>query len=554
MATSTSAPQDHRFFAPLGIPVFRTIWFASMASNVGGLVQSVGASWMMTSLTKSAALVALVQASTTLPIMLLALMAGAIADNYDRRIVMLVAQVFMLAVSACLAAFAWLGWLTPWLLLSFTFLLGVGTALYTPSWQASVGDMVPRAVLPGAVALNSMGFNVARSFGPAIGGAIVAAAGAAAAFLLNTVSYLGLIVVLSRWRSLPQDRSLPPEPLSIAMGAGIRYVAMSPAIRTVLLRAFCFGLAASATPALMPLVARHMLPGGAFTYGLLLGAFGVGAVLGAMGGSRLRRFLSSEAMVGWANVAMAVGAVTIGLSHHIVLTFAALILAGGGWLLTLSTFNVTVQMASPRWVVGRSLALYQMAAFGGLALGSWGFGEFAGIHGIASALIAAGLLQLAGGALGFLLPLPMSVDLDLSPLGRWKEPEIAVAIAPRSGPIVITLEYRIAPENIDRFLVEMGERRRIRMRDGARNWTLMRDLNIDDLWIERYHVPTWHDYIRHSQRRTQEDAANIDRIVALQREGVAIVAHRMIERQVGRLSGVGTQDGDDAFTDPTRTG
>ncbi|MBB6125080.1 MFS transporter [Sphingobium subterraneum] len=553
MATSTTAPQDHRFFAPLGIPVFRAIWFASMASNLGGLVQSVGASWMMTSLTKSPTLVALVQASTTLPIMLLALVAGAIADNHDRRIVMLVAQIFMLTVSVGLSLCAWLGWLTPWLLLSFTFLIGVGTALHAPSWQASVGDMVPRPVLPGAVALNSMGFNVARSFGPAIGGAVVAAAGAAAAFLVNAVSYLGLIVVLSRWRSPAQDRSLPPEPLRIAMGAGIRYVAMSPTIRTALLRAIWFGFAASATPALMPLVARHMLPGGAFTYGLLLGAFGMGAVAGALSGSRLRRFLSSEAMVGWATVAMATGAITLGLSHSIWLTFAALILAGGGWVLALSTFNVTVQMASPRWVVGRSLALYQMAAFGGLAVGSWSFGELAGVHGIPVALIAAGLLQLGGAALGLVLPLPVALDLDLSPLGRWKEPEIAVAIAPRSGPIVITLEYRIAPEDIDRFLVEMGERRRIRMRDGARNWTLLRDLTIDDLWIERYHVPTWHDYIRHSQRRTQEDAANIDRIFALQREGFPVVAHRMIERQVGRLSKVGTQDGD-AFTDPTRTG
>jgi MFS family permease len=248
--------------SPFDLPLFRAVWFASLISNFGGLIQSVGASWMMTSLSGSPQMIALVQASTSLPIMLLSLWAGAVADNLDRRRVMLAAQCFMLLVSALLAAGSWAGLLTPWLLLGFTFLIGCGTAINGPAWQASVGDMVPRTMLPSAVALNSMGFNVARSLGPAIGGVIVAAAGAAAAFFVNAVSYVGLIAVLTRWKpDLPPSR-LPRERLGIAMAAGIRYVRLSPPIRTVLLRAALFGFAASAVPALMPLVARDIVGGG----------------------------------------------------------------------------------------------------------------------------------------------------------------------------------------------------------------------------------------------------------------------------------------------------
>jgi MFS family permease len=231
-------------------------------ANFGALIQSVGASWLMTSIAQSADMVALVQASVALPVMLLSLIAGALADNRDRRVVMLGTQFFMLTVSVGLAVCAWAGLITPWLLLAFTFLIGCGSAFNAPAWQASVGDMVPRAELPSAVALNSLGFNIARSVGPAIGGAIVAAAGAAAAFVVNAASYLALIVVLARWRPIRAPAILPRESLGVAMAAGVRYVAMSPAIRTVLLRSAIFGAGASGLVALMPLVAKNLLGGG----------------------------------------------------------------------------------------------------------------------------------------------------------------------------------------------------------------------------------------------------------------------------------------------------
>jgi MFS family permease len=523
--------------SPLSVPVFRAVWIASMASNFGGLIQSVGASWLMTSLTPSSQMVALVQASTALPILLLSLWSGAVADNLDRRRVMLAAQGFMLAVSVALAVVTFAGWISPWLLLVFTFLIGCGAAMNGPAWQASVGDMVPRSALPGAVALNSMGFNIARSVGPAIGGAIVAAAGAAAAFVVNAVSYVGLIAVLARWKPNYPERVLPREPLGHAMTAGVRYVAMSPDIRTVLARALIFGIGASAVPAMMPLVARDVIVGNSLTYGLLLGAFGIGAVGGGLMVRRLRDRVSVEAIVRAAAAALAIGTVLMGVSTTLWLTIPALALAGGGWVLALSTFNVTVQLSAPRWVVARALSLYQMAAFGGMASGAVLFGAIADAEGVQISLFAAAAVQALTILSGYILPLPIARDLNLA-LREWSEPETAVSVDDRSGPVVVTIEYRIATDNIPRFLNVMHERRRIRRRDGARHWTLLRDLGESDLWVERYHVATWLDYVRHNQRRTFEDAQNTLDILALHGGLAKPVVHRMIERQTSTLPGV----------------
>lgn len=523
--------------SPLSVPVFRAVWIASMASNFGGLIQSVGASWLMTSLTPSSQMVALVQASTALPILLLSLWSGAVADNLDRKRVMLAAQWFMLAVSVVLAVVTFAGWISPWLLLVFTFLIGCGAAMNGPAWQASVGDMVPRSALPGAVALNSMGFNIARSVGPAIGGAIVAAAGAAAAFVVNAVSYVGLIAVLTRWKPNYPERVLPREPLGHAMTAGVRYVAMSPDIRTVLARALIFGVGASAVPAMMPLVARDVIVGNSLTYGVLLGAFGIGAVGGGLMVRRLRDRMSVEAIVRAAAAALVIGTIMTGVSTTLWLTIPALALAGGGWVLALSTFNVTVQLSAPRWVVARALSLYQMAAFGGMASGAVLFGAIADAEGVQISLFAAAAVQALTILSGYILPLPIARDLNLA-LREWSEPETVVSVDDRSGPVVVTIEYRIAPGNIPRFLNVMHERRRIRRRDGARHWTLLRDLGEPDLWVERYHVATWLDYVRHNQRRTFEDAQNTLDILALHQGPAKPVVHRMIERQTTTLPGM----------------
>jgi len=486
--------------APFRHGIFRAVWAASLVSNFGGLIQGVGAAWMMTTIATSSYQVALVQASTTLPIMLFALVAGAIADSFNRRKVMLVAQTFMLVVSLLLTLFTWYGWITPWTLLAFTFLIDSGTALNSPSWQASVGDMVPRNKVPAAVALNSLGFNLTRSVGPAIGGIIVAAAGAATAFAAN------------------------------AMGAGLRYVAMSPNIGKVLVRGAAFGFSAGAVLALLPLVARDVVKGDALTYGIMLGAFGIGAVGGALISVRLRQLLSSETMVRSAFGGFAVCAFNAAVSTHAWQTSLGLLVGGACWVIALSHFNVTVQMSTPRWVVGRVLSVYQTATFGGIALGSWVWGVVADVHGAETALIAASVAMLAGGAIGLILPLPQQPVLNLDPLNRFKEPHLALDLKPRSGPIAIMIEYVIREEDVPEFLATMAERGRIRRRDGARNWTLARDLENPSIWIEHYHTPTWLEYIRHNGRATHADAVIGERIRALHSGDEPPRVRRMIER------------------------
>lgn len=516
--------------APFRHGIFRAVWGASLVSNFGGLIQGVGAAWMMTTIATSPYQVALVQASTTLPIMLFALVAGAIADSFDRRKVMLVAQTFMLAVSALLTAFTYFGLITPWTLLAFTFLIDSGTALNNPSWQASVGDIVPRNKVPAAVALNSLGFNLTRSVGPAIGGIIVAAAGAAAAFAANAVSYIGLIVVLARWKPDVPVSTLPRESLGAAMGAGLRYVAMSPNIGKVLVRGAAFGFSAGAVLALLPLVARDVVKGDALTYGIMLGAFGIGAVGGALISVRLRQLLSSETMVRCAFAGFAACAFNAAISQHAWQTSLGLLVGGACWVIALSHFNVTVQMATPRWVVGRVLSVYQTATFGGIALGSWIWGVVADAHGAETALISASIAMLAGGAIGLLLPLPQQQVLNLDPLNRFREPHLALDLKPRSGPIAIMIEYVIRHEDEPEFLAIMAERGRIRRRDGARNWTLARDLENPTIWIEHYHTPTWIEYVRHNGRITHADAVIGERIRALHSGDEPPRVRRMIER------------------------
>ncbi|MGV8986549.1 MAG: MFS transporter [Cypionkella sp.] len=510
---------------------FRMLWIAALASNFGGLVQGVGAAWMMTTLSGSESMVALVQASVTLPIMIFSLLAGVFADSYDRRKVMLTAQVFMLIVSIVLAVLAVQGWLTPWALLGFTFLIGCGTALHNPSWQASMGDIVSRDELSAAVSLNSVGFNLMRSIGPAAGGAIVAVAGAGAAFGVNAASYIAIIAALFLWHpNLPQRR-LPREQLGSAFAAGLRYVAMSPNLMKVILRGTIFGFSAVAILALLPLIVREVLAGGALTYGVLLGCFGMGAVVGAFLNARLRARFRNELITRGAFMAFAFGCVILSFSRNDALSGLALLFAGGSWVIALSLFNVTVQLSTPRWVVGRALALYQTGVFGGMAAGSWIWGVIAEGYGSSTAMLAAAGVLVFGALIGWLAPLPDLGSANLDPLNRFREPPLRLDIRQRSGPIMILVDYDIAQENVPAFLAAMAERRRIRMRNGAQQWALLRDLEKPDVWTETYHVPTWVEYVRHNERHTQADAEVTDLLRTLHRGPGGPKVHRMIERQ-----------------------
>ncbi|WP_022705887.1 MFS transporter [Paracoccus zeaxanthinifaciens] len=516
--------------APFGYPDFRRLWAATLVSNFGGLVQAVGAAWLMTQLTDSATLIALVQASNTLPIMLLALASGALADIFDRKTLLIGALCFMSVMSLLLAGAAFAGWLTPWMLLAFTFLLGAGQAVYNPPWQASMGDLVERRDLPAAVSLNSVGFNMMRSVGPAAGGLIVAAFGAAAAFAVNALSYLPLMGAMARWRPRIAPRTTTPEPFLPAIGAGLRYVALSPNLMRVILRGALFGFAAIAVLALLPLVAKSHPEGGSFLFGLLLGCYGIGAIAGALLNPRIRARFDNEQVVRLAFTGFAVAALALGLTDIVWLQALALLPAGASWVMALSLFNVTVQLSTPRWVVARALALYQTATFGGMAAGSWAWGGVAGQHGLDRALIAAGLLLLFGAAIGAWLRAPEFGTADLDPVNRFREPALRLDLRGRSGPIMVMVDYQIDQGDVPEFLRLMRQRRAIRRRDGARNWALLRDLEHPDRWSESYHIATWDEYVRHNLRRTKSDAEVTTALHALHRGEGDPAVHRMIER------------------------
>ncbi len=533
----TTVPARTGALAPLGYRDFRLLWSATLVSNFGGLVQAVGAAWLMTQLTDSATLIALVQASNTLPIMLLAIGAGALADIFDRKTLLMGALIFMAVVSLALAAVAWTGGLTPWLLLGFTFLLGAGQAVYNPPWQASMGDLVDRKDLPAAVSLNSVGFNLMRSVGPAAGGLIVATLGASAAFAVNAISYLPLLGAMSQWKPKLAPRVTTPEPFMAAMGAGLRYVALSPNLLRVMSRGALFGFAAIAVLALLPLVAKSHPEGGSLLFGGLLGCYGVGAIGGALLNPRIRARLNNENVVRMAFAGFAVSALVLGQTQSVWLHAAAMLPAGASWVLALSLFNVTVQLSTPRWVVARALALYQMATFGGMAAGAWIWGMVAGTQGLDAALTAAGGVLLLGAAIGFWLRAPEFGAVDLDPVNRFREPALMLDLRGRSGPIMVMVDYRIEQADVPEFLRLMQRRRNIRRRDGARNWSLLRDLEHPDQWSESYHIATWDEYVRHNLRRTKSDAEVAVALRALHKGDTDPLVHRMIERHT-----VGPQD------------
>lgn len=501
----TPASASPGVFTPFRNRIFLAFWTASLVSSFGVLIQGVGASWLMTSIGPSVSMVTLVTVATVLPLVLFSLVAGAAADIWDRRTIMLVAQTIMLIVSAALAVITYFGLITPWLLLGLTFLLGCGAALHGPASQASVGDQVPREDLGGAVSLNGLGFNLARAVGPAVGGVVVAAAGPEAAFAVNTVSYVGLIVVLMLWHRPIAARNLPPETIPSAMRAGLRYSLLSPDIRTVLLRALVFGIFASALTSLMPLIARDRLEGTSLTFGLLLGFFGAGSVGGVLMSAWLRARFTNELVLRVVSLILGISAVIVGFSAWLPLTLAALFLAGAAWVLALSMFNVIVQLSAPRWVVGRAMAVIQTVMFGGFAAGSFGWGAFTEAQGLTTSLISSGLGVAASALLGLLFPiatLHSSNATSPAPDNANDGPEVD----PRSGPVVTTVEYRVATPQAAAFVRQMWELRRIRRRDGGRNWALLNVFSDSEIWIERFESHTWLDYLRQSERVTTADA------------------------------------------------
>ncbi len=514
LATEAAPAGSGSSFAPLSVPAFRLIWITNLFANLGSWAQSVAAAWIVTSNHASSTTVALIQVAASLPLVLLSILAGVLADNYDRRRIMLIGQSVEMSGAIVLTAFSFLHLLDPLWLILLTFWISLGSALTVPAWQAAVGEQVPQAMVADAVLLNSVNYNVARAVGPAIGGLMLASLGAPWVFLSNAAAYIGLLWALWRWRRPLHPWRLPPERLYEGVVAAYRFCRYSTVTRIVMLRSFCFGVAASSIWALLPLLAHRLMDGGSLVYGALLGALGLGAILGGTQVSHARRLLGSGRLISCAAFVFALVLILVGLTQNFWLLCPVLVVGGGAWIATLSTYNTAVQILVPEWVKARALALYQTALYAGLTVGSFLWGALADIIGLQEAMIASGAALVVFVALFIRSHLPEVGDFDLRPAPGpvIKLDPVTSEVDPRRGAVLVVIEYKIKPEDRTPFLKAARDLRRVRLRNGATRWALYRDIHTQNTWDEIFIVDNWLQHLRMLDRLTVNDQKIIERV------------------------------------------
>jgi MFS family permease len=490
---------------PLRTPTFRNLLIADVASDIGTFMQSVGAAWLMVSLGASPMYVALTQTASTLPFFILALPAGSIGDIVDRRKLILCTEAWMVTVAIVLAALTIGGRMTPWLLLALTFAVSAGDAFETPTWRAILPELVGTADLAAASALNGIEFNFARAVGPALAGLLIATSGIGAAFVVNALSFVGVIVVVARWRRSPRQRTTPRETLSGATVAALRYVRFSPAIRALTLRAAVVMFFASALLALLPAVA-HGVSGSAVGYGTLLGCFGGGAVVGAVAMQRARARWSTERVASAGVATLGAATIAIAALHSLAALSAAMVVAGGAWIVFISLVSALVQALAPDWVRARVLAVYMLVFQGAMAAGSVVWGAIAARDGVHVALLWAGVATIATTALGLVARLP-DTTADVSPWNHWRMPAIVNAEAPAlsDGPVLVTVEYLVDQGHSKQFVEAIREYERVRRRDGASSWGVFRDVEDPNRYLETFLVSSWAEHLRQHDRSTRAD-------------------------------------------------
>ena len=502
------------------------LWSATVVANVGTWMYNAASGWLMTSLNPDPLIVSMVQVATTLPMFLFALPAGALADIVDKRKLLVVTEIAITAVSAIYAAIVWLGLATPGNLLLFTFLVGAGGALTAPAWQSIVPQLVPRRDLQPAVAANSVGFNVSRAVGPALGGVIVAWIGIAAPFWLNAVSNLGIVGALLWWRSpRAQISHLPVERFGSAMRTGFRHARNNPHLRATLIRGAAFFLFASAYWALLPLVARTQVAGGPDFYGFLLGAIGAGAVGGAVALPWLRAKLGPDRLVAAGTLGTAVTLALFGLAHDSATALSASVIAGVSWIAVLSSLNVSAQVALPEWVRGRGLAMFVTAFFGAMTIGSAIWGQVAGMVGLPAAHFIAAAGAVAAIRLTWRWKLQTAAGLDLTPSMHWPAPIVAHEVEQDRGPVLVTVEYRIDPKDREPFLAALEKLAHERRRDGAYAWGVFEDAAEEGRMVETFLVESWLEHLRQHERVTNADRVAQDAVRRFHIEGAPKVTH-----------------------------
>jgi MFS family permease len=507
MSRVTSEPQAPvSGWAPLRRPVFRALWLAQFVANTGTWMQTVGAQWLMGDLGGGALAVALVQAATTLPVFLLVVPAGALGDILDRRRLLIAGQALTCVGAAGITATTAAGRTTPALLLGLISVMGVGQALSVPSFQAIQPELVSRSEVPQAAVLNGVNVNVARAVGPAVGGLLIAATGPAATFAFNTVSFIGVLAVLYRWKRPPDHRPLGAEHVVAATRAGARYILNAPRFATVLMRSALFMIFASGLWALLPAVARGPLELGAGGYGVLLACVGIGAVGGAFVVGRLRAAIGANALVNGSTVVYGLSMFVIGAAQRPGPVLPALVAAGAAWIGVQSTLNATAQALLPAWTRARALAYFQLVFMGGQTLGAIGWGVIAGLAGLRAAFVIPGCaLLLVAAVTSWTLRLPRT-SLDLSRTLFWPEPTPGPDSDSGAGPVLVEVQWRVPQPNAEAFVDAMRHVSRSRKRTGATLWGLFRDVSEPSLYVETFTVATWHEHLRqHLERGTVWD-------------------------------------------------
>jgi MFS family permease len=496
-AAPTGSPFRHRAFA--------VIWIATVVSNVGGWMYNVASGWLMTSLDSNALVVSLVQAANSLPMFLFAIPAGALADIVNQRRFLIFGESTITAVSAAFATLVWLHLITPVSLLVFSFIVTVGSAMTAPAWQSVVSQLVPKADLPGAVAANSVGINVSRAIGPALGGIVIGALGIAAPFWLDAFSNIGVIAALIWWRAPKKAGStLPPESFGNAIRDGLRYARYNSYLRATLVRTVAFFVFGSAYWALLPLVARTRIASGPALYGVLLGAIGASAVGGAFLLRRLRKTLGADSLVAAATLGTAAATALFALARHPATAILASFIAGASWIAAVSSLNVSAQVALPEWVRGRGLAMYVTVMFGALSIGSAIWGQLAVVAGLPAALLVASAGAMIGIALTWRWKLQTGANVDFSP-SQLPDPITTHAVEADRGPVMVIVEYRIDPKNRTEFLLALHQSSRERRRDGAYDWGIFEDPADEGRFIETFLTDSWLEHLRLHRRVTKAD-------------------------------------------------
>lgn len=542
MASQSQTDGATNAWSPLRRPLFRDRLVASVISNTGSWMQDTAGTWLMTALTSSPLLIALMQTAATLPVLLFGLPAGAMADIFDRRRLLLFWAAWMLVAAALLSALTLAGWTTAWSLLGLTFLLSLAAGMNGPTWQAIVPELVPRKELPEAIALNSAAFNLARAVGPALGGLTVAAfatvwRGAGLVFLLNALSFIAVLVVIYRWRRTPFFKSsLPAERLAGSIRSGLRYARFEPAVQSILVRAFIQTFCVSGMWALLAVVAKENLRRGAMGYGILNGCIGLGAVLGAMLLPRLRRRVPPDGIVSGSALVFVLTLLVMAWIHHWLPLVLVLILGGMAWTSTASSFNIAVQLSVPAWVQARSLGIYQMVFQGGMALGSAFWGGVAEHFGTAAALSAAAGALLATLPVGRRFSVGAGLDRDHSPgpLARAltrSAPQLVIEPNPEAGPVLVMVTFRIDPARAAEFIRVARELGRVRRRNGAVRWALFSDPADPAHYLETYVLESWLARERQLERFTVADRALRDQVFAFHTGAAPPAVSRLILAQ-----------------------